>query len=225
MDLTTGSGTSTRGIHTAEPPSSLQLPLLHAPAETPRPFTPATGPPRPPPAHRHPHPAARVADPEPAKRGPQHRLTPPGPRAAPAHPSRAGRRRRPQLPTTAVCHGRRLSVIDKVVTAKEDLASRRRYAAPQRESFDGGHLASVRLQQLWFTRRTFRRADLRQATLDGCRFKLCDLRGANLSGASLRGVCLVGCDLSRAPGDHEGDRYRGPESPRRPRPPLSGEVS
>ncbi|WP_406344671.1 pentapeptide repeat-containing protein [Streptomyces sp. NBC_01578] len=43
---------------------------------------------------------------------------------------------------------------------------------------------------------TFRRADLRQATLDGCRFKLCDLRGANLSGASLRGVCLAGCDLT-----------------------------
>ncbi|WP_406503285.1 pentapeptide repeat-containing protein [Streptomyces sp. NBC_01602] len=91
-----------------------------------------------------------------------------------------------------------MSAMDKVVTAKEDLASRRRYAALQRESFDGGHLASMRLQQVWFTRCTFRRADLRQATLDGCRFKLCDLRGANLSGASLRGVCLAGCDLTGA---------------------------
>ncbi|WP_329449511.1 pentapeptide repeat-containing protein [Streptomyces sp. NBC_01724] len=78
--------------------------------------------------------------------------------------------------------------MDKVVTAKEDLASRRRYAALQRESFDGGHLASVRLQQLWFTRCTFRRADLRQATLDGCRFKLCDLRGANQPRLPARGL-------------------------------------
>ncbi|MET7859580.1 pentapeptide repeat-containing protein [Streptomyces sp. NPDC005318] len=88
--------------------------------------------------------------------------------------------------------------MDKVVTVKEDLASRRRYAALQRESFDGGDLASVRLQQLWFTRCSFRGADLRQATLDGCRFKLCDLRGANLSGASLRGASLAGCDLTGA---------------------------
>ena len=51
------------------------------PQRLPRPFTPATGPPRRPPARRHPHPAARVAGPEPAKRGPQHGLTPPGPRA------------------------------------------------------------------------------------------------------------------------------------------------
>jgi uncharacterized protein YjbI with pentapeptide repeats len=66
------------------------------------------------------------------------------------------------------------------------------------ESFDGGDLASVRLQQLWFTRCSFRGADLRQAMLDGCRFKLCDLRGANPSGASLRGVSLAGCDLTGA---------------------------
>ncbi|WP_354391883.1 pentapeptide repeat-containing protein [Streptomyces atratus] len=83
-----------------------------------------------------------------------------------------------------------------------------------------GHLASLRLQQLRFTRCTFRRADLRQATLDGCRFKLCDLRTANLSGASLRGVCLAGCDLSGAdlrgraerraigPGPHRHPAYR-----------------
>ncbi|MET7527891.1 pentapeptide repeat-containing protein [Streptomyces sp900116325] len=88
--------------------------------------------------------------------------------------------------------------MDKVVTAREDLTSHRRYAALQRESFDGGDLASVRLQQLWFTRCSFRGADLRQATLDGCRFKLCDLRGTNLSGASLRGVSLAGCDLTGA---------------------------
>lgn len=88
--------------------------------------------------------------------------------------------------------------MDRVVTAREDLASARRYAVFQRESFDGGDLASVRVQQLWFTRCSFRGADLRQATLDGCRFKLCDLRGANLSGASLRGVSLAGCDLTGA---------------------------
>ncbi|MET7496753.1 pentapeptide repeat-containing protein [Streptomyces sp900116325] len=88
--------------------------------------------------------------------------------------------------------------MDRMVTAREDLASRRRFAALQRESFDGGDLVSLRLQQLWFTRCSFRRADLRQATLDGCRFKLCDLRGANLSGASLRGASLTGCDLTGA---------------------------
>lgn len=88
--------------------------------------------------------------------------------------------------------------MDKAVTAREDLTSRRRYAALQRESFDGGDLASACLQHLRFTRCSFRGADLRQATLDGCRFKLCDLRGANLSGASLRGVSLAGCDLTGA---------------------------
>ena len=77
--------------------------------------------------------------------------------------------------------------MDKVVTAGEDLTSRRRYAALQRESFDGGDLPSVRLQQLWFTRCSFRGADLRQATLDGCRFKLCDLRGSNLAAPPCEG--------------------------------------
>lgn len=71
-----------------------------------------------------------------------------------------------------------MSAMDRVVTAKEDLASRRRYAALHRESFDGGDLVSVRLQQLWFTR--------------------CSFRGANLSGASLQGVSLAGCDLTGA---------------------------
>lgn len=70
MDLTTGSGTSTRGVHTAEPPSSLQFPLLHAPGQTPPPFTPTKGPPRRSPTHRHPHAAARGAGPEPAIRWP-----------------------------------------------------------------------------------------------------------------------------------------------------------
>ncbi|WP_329359968.1 pentapeptide repeat-containing protein (plasmid) [Streptomyces anulatus] len=84
------------------------------------------------------------------------------------------------------------------MTAKEDLASRHRNAALQRQSFNGGDLASVHLQQLWFTRCSFRGADLRHATLDGCHFKLCDLRGANLRGASLRGVSLAGCDLAGA---------------------------
>lgn len=84
------------------------------------------------------------------------------------------------------------------MTAKEDLASRRRNAALQRQSFNGGDLASVHLQQLWFTRCSFRGADLRHATLDGCHFKLCDFRGANLRGASLRGVSLAGCDLAGA---------------------------
>lgn len=86
----------------------------------------------------------------------------------------------------------------QVVTAKVDLASRPRYAALRRESFDGADLASVCLRQLWFTRCSFRGADLRQATLDGCHFKLCDLREADLSGASLRGVSLAGCDLTGA---------------------------
>ncbi|WP_405434729.1 pentapeptide repeat-containing protein [Streptomyces anulatus] len=88
--------------------------------------------------------------------------------------------------------------MERAVTAKEDLASRRRNAALQRQSFNGGDLASVHLQQLWFTRCSFRGADLRHATLDGCHFKLCDFRGANLRGASLRGVSLAGCDLAGA---------------------------
>ncbi|MFJ6809779.1 pentapeptide repeat-containing protein [Streptomyces anulatus] len=88
--------------------------------------------------------------------------------------------------------------MERAVTAKEDLASRHRNAALQRQSFNGGDLASVHLQQLWFTRCSFRGADLRHATLDGCHFKLCDLRGANLRGASLRGVSLAGCDLAGA---------------------------
>jgi uncharacterized protein YjbI with pentapeptide repeats len=87
--------------------------------------------------------------------------------------------------------------MDRAVTAREDLASRPRNAALQRQSFDGGDLASVSLQ-LWFTRCSFRGADLRHATLDGCHFKLCDLRGANLRGASLRGISLAGCDLTGA---------------------------
>ncbi|WP_256102511.1 pentapeptide repeat-containing protein [Streptomyces sp. Ncost-T10-10d] len=49
---------------------------------------------------------------------------------------------------------------------------------------------SARPEQLWFTRCSFRGADLCQATLNGFRFKLCDLRGANLSGASLREFSL-----------------------------------
>lgn len=91
-----------------------------------------------------------------------------------------------------------MSAMGRVVTARDDLASRRRYAALHRESFDAGDLVSVRLQELWFTRCSFRSADLRHATLDGCRFTLCDLRGADLSGASLRGVSLAGCDLTGA---------------------------
>ncbi|MBO3753237.1 pentapeptide repeat-containing protein [Streptosporangiaceae bacterium NEAU-GS5] len=91
-----------------------------------------------------------------------------------------------------------MSAMERPVTVRVDLASRRRYAIVQRESFDGADLASVRVQQLWFTRCWFRGADLRQATLDGCHFKLCDLRGADLSGASMRGVTLAGCDLSDA---------------------------
>jgi uncharacterized protein YjbI with pentapeptide repeats len=86
--------------------------------------------------------------------------------------------------------------MNRAVTAKQDLASRRRYTQLLRQSFDGSDLASVCLQQLWFTRCSFRGADLRQATLDRCRFKLCDFRGANLRGASLRGISLAGCDLT-----------------------------
>jgi uncharacterized protein YjbI with pentapeptide repeats len=88
--------------------------------------------------------------------------------------------------------------MDRFAVAREDLASRRRYTAVQRESFDGGDLASVRVQPLWFARCSFRGADLRQATLNGCHFKLCDLREANLRGASMRGVIMAGCDLTGA---------------------------
>ena len=91
-----------------------------------------------------------------------------------------------------------MSGMGRPETLKSNLAARRQYATLQRESFDSADLVSVRLQQLWFTRCTFRETDLRQATLDGCHFKLCDLRGANLSGASMRGVTLAGCDLTGA---------------------------
>ena len=80
-----------------------------------------------------------------------------------------------------------MSVMGRLVTVREDLASCRRYTTVERESYDGADLVSVRLQPLWFTRCSFRGADLRHATLDGCSFKLCDLRGAKLSGASMRG--------------------------------------
>ncbi|MEU5022809.1 pentapeptide repeat-containing protein [Streptomyces milbemycinicus] len=91
-----------------------------------------------------------------------------------------------------------MSGMGRLVTPRDMLASLRQHASVDRESFDGGDLASVRLRPLWFSRCTFRGADLRHATLDGCHFKLCDFRGANLSGASLRGVRLAGCDLSDA---------------------------
>jgi uncharacterized protein YjbI with pentapeptide repeats len=81
---------------------------------------------------------------------------------------------------------------------RADLASLRRYSTVQRESFDGGDLVSVRVQPLSFTRCSFRGADLRHATLDGCHFKLCDLREVKLSGASMRGVIMAGCDLTGA---------------------------
>jgi uncharacterized protein YjbI with pentapeptide repeats len=51
---------------------------------------------------------------------------------------------------------------------------------------------------LGLDRCSFRGADLRHATLDGCSFKLCDLSGANLRNASLRGVWFSGCDLTGA---------------------------
>ncbi|MFD8911280.1 pentapeptide repeat-containing protein [Streptomyces sp. NPDC059575] len=88
--------------------------------------------------------------------------------------------------------------MDRVVSARERLASRRRYEVLRGEGFDGGDLVSVCLRELSFARCSFRGADLRHATLDGCRFKLCDFRGADLSGASLRGVSLAGCDLTGA---------------------------
>lgn len=86
--------------------------------------------------------------------------------------------------------------MSRAVTAREDLASRPRYAQLLRRSFDGSDLASVCLQQLRFTQCSFRGADLRQATLDRCYFKLCDFHGADLRGASLRGISLAGCDLT-----------------------------
>lgn len=155
MDLTTGSGTSTRGIHTAEPPSSLQLPLLHAPAgllgRSRFYHGAATGPPRRPPA-----PASRGTRRWPRARQTGHQAQVPPCTSFPATAADARNcRRQPSAMADT------MSAMDKVVTAKEDLASRHRYAALQRESFDGGHLASVRLQQSWFTRCTFRRADLR----------------------------------------------------------------
>ncbi len=83
-------------------------------------------------------------------------------------------------------------------SAKVTLAARPRYATVQRKVFDNAELVSVRLQSLWFTRCSFRAADLRHATLDGCCFKLCDLHGVNLRGASLRGAMFAGCDLTDA---------------------------
>jgi uncharacterized protein YjbI with pentapeptide repeats len=80
-------------------------------------------------------------------------------------------------------------------TARDRLASLRRYAAVSGESFDGANLSTVTAGKVWFERCSFRRVDLRHATLDGCSFKLCDLRSADLGGASLRGAHFAGCDL------------------------------
>ncbi|MGV9426648.1 pentapeptide repeat-containing protein [Streptomyces sp. NPDC003656] len=86
----------------------------------------------------------------------------------------------------------------RVLTARERLASRRKYEVLHGERFDGDDLASVCLRELRLTRCSFRGADLRHATLDGCGFKLCDFHGADLRGASLRGVSFAGCDLTGA---------------------------
>jgi uncharacterized protein YjbI with pentapeptide repeats len=91
-----------------------------------------------------------------------------------------------------------MAVMTQPTSAKVTLAARHQYATVRRELFDGEDLVSVRLQSLWFTRCSFREADLRHATLDGCRFKLCDLHGVNLRGASLRGAAFAGCDLTDA---------------------------
>ena len=85
--------------------------------------------------------------------------------------------------------------MNQLSMVREALVARPRYATIRRESYDGMALASVQVQSLWFTRCSFRGADLRHATLDGCRFRWCDLRGVNLRGASLRGAMFAGCDL------------------------------
>lgn len=70
MDLTTGSGTSTRGVHTAEPPRPCSSLCFTDPERIPRLFTPTKGPSRRSPTHCQPHAAAHGAGPEPAIRWP-----------------------------------------------------------------------------------------------------------------------------------------------------------
>jgi uncharacterized protein YjbI with pentapeptide repeats len=82
------------------------------------------------------------------------------------------------------------------MSAKQALVAHPRYAAVQRQSFDGADLPSVQLPQVRLTRCSFRGADLRHATLGGCRFKLCDFHGADLRGTSVRGTVFAGCDLT-----------------------------
>ena len=82
--------------------------------------------------------------------------------------------------------------------ARERIVTAYSFAEIKDEVFDGEDLASVAPVQVRFRRCSFRGADLRQATLDGCSFQLCDLRGADLRGASLRSVAFTGCDLREA---------------------------
>ena len=81
---------------------------------------------------------------------------------------------------------------------RERLASERYFAIVAGEGFDGADLSSVVLDRLRIDRCSLVAADLRHATLDGCRFRLCDLRRASLRGASLRFASLAGCDLREA---------------------------
>lgn len=65
--------------------------------------------------------------------------------------------------------------------------------------FSGADLSSVATHGLLrLDRCSFRAADLRHATFEGCSFTLCDLSGADLRSASLRGVWFSGCDLTGA---------------------------
>ncbi|WP_324604072.1 pentapeptide repeat-containing protein [Streptomyces sp. LaPpAH-108] len=81
-----------------------------------------------------------------------------------------------------------MSAMGRAPTAKEDLASRRRYAALRGESFDGSDLVSARPQELSFTRCSFRDADLSGVSLPGATFAGCDLTGADLRSADLTGA-------------------------------------
>ena len=89
-------------------------------------------------------------------------------------------------------------MISFMATPREILGAQRTYGTVADEVFDGADLASVRCPVLWLRHCSFRNADLRQATLNGCHFMFCDLRGADLSGASLRGASFSGCYLRGA---------------------------
>jgi uncharacterized protein YjbI with pentapeptide repeats len=89
-------------------------------------------------------------------------------------------------------------MISFMATPREFLGAQRRYGNVADQVFDGAELESVLCRQLWLRHCSFRNADLRYATLDGCHFLFCDLRGADLRNASLRRASFSGCYLRGA---------------------------